>query len=175
MIKFICRKCGKEIHTKDDLAGLGGKCPHCGQVTAIPPAELSLEEAEDIYEKGHYVKSDAFADVVWHRRAKPKISIIAVVSVVFSSVAFIALLSLTLGQPAQVMTNAIAFWLWIFFMTVFGILGLLLGILAHLLTRRSSVLRGTSLSLVGITISVVWIISAPFVLMWAVGLLMKNM
>ena len=175
MIKFACKKCGKEIHTKDELAGLGGKCPHCGEVTPIPPAELAAEKPEDIYEKGHYVKADPFGPVKWRLHFEPKTSILAVASVVFSVLAFAGLMSLTTGQPASVMADAIKFWLWIFFMTLFGVLALLLGILAYILTTTSSALKGRNIALVGIIISIVWIISAPFILLWAVPLLMKNL
>jgi len=175
MIKFACKKCGKEIHTKDELAGTGGKCPHCGEVTPIPPAELQAQAAEDIYEKGHYAKSDPFAPIRWHDYFKPKTSVLSVASVVFSTLALGALLSLAAGQPAFVMNDAIAFWLWLFSMTLFGVAGLLLGILAYLLTTTSSALKGMNIALVGVAISAAWIITAPFVLLRAVSLLMKNL
>jgi hypothetical protein len=35
-ISFPCPGCNKKLNAKDELAGKRGKCPHCGQVFAVP-------------------------------------------------------------------------------------------------------------------------------------------
>ncbi|MHC4336908.1 MAG: hypothetical protein ACYSTG_03025 [Planctomycetota bacterium] len=39
MIKFRCSNCNKKISTPDNYAGKRGKCPQCGQVVHVPPAQ----------------------------------------------------------------------------------------------------------------------------------------
>lgn len=47
MIEFKCSSCGLTLNVSDEKAGKKGRCPQCGAVMIIPPADLlSMSEAD---------------------------------------------------------------------------------------------------------------------------------
>jgi len=56
MIHFTCEHCRKSVRVDDRHGGLKGRCPHCQQTIAIPPADdmaAALGQAEaGVYDTG---------------------------------------------------------------------------------------------------------------------------
>ena len=98
-IEFQCPECGRNIRVKEELGGQKGKCPKCGKIIRIPVVDIFPEEAQDIYEKDHYVAVDSVAPVT-RRGPEPKTSVLAAFGLLFSILGVTAFLGIVLGVLA---------------------------------------------------------------------------